>query len=83
MFLHVVKARHVREYVIWVKFNDGVEGKVNFAGELEGEVFEPLKNVEEFRKFIVDEEMGTIVWENGADVAPEWLNEYIINERKT
>jgi hypothetical protein len=51
MFLHIVEARYVRDFVIWVKFNDGVEGEVDFAGELECEVFEPLKDVEKFRKF--------------------------------
>lgn len=51
MLVHVVDARYVLDYVIWVKFNDGAEGEVDFAGELEGEMFEPLKDVEEFKTF--------------------------------
>jgi hypothetical protein len=36
-------------------------------------VFEPLKEVEYFRKFQVHPELRTIVWPNGADFAPEFL----------
>jgi hypothetical protein len=52
-----------------------VEGVVNLADELEGEVFEPLKSVEYFRQFELHPELRTLVWPNGADFAPEFLRE--------
>ncbi len=73
MILHVKEAKYLHDYVIWVRFNNGVEGEVDLSGELEGEVFGPLKDVEKFRTFKVDPEMQTIAWENGADLAPEFL----------
>ena len=73
MILHVTKAKYLRDYVIRVCFNDGAAGKVNLAGELEGEVFGPLKDISLFKSFNVDPELGTIVWKNGADLAPEFL----------
>lgn len=75
MILHVREARYVRDYVIWLRFNDGAEGEVDLSGELEGEVFEPLRDLRAFKSFSVDPELGTIVWENGADLAPEFLYE--------
>jgi hypothetical protein len=37
-------------------------------------VFEPLADPAYFREVRLDEELGTIVWPNGADVAPETLH---------
>ena len=75
MFLHVKEAKYLRDYVIWVKFNDGIEGEVDLEGELTGEIFEPLKNKRLFQSFKVDPVLETIVWENGADLAPEFLRD--------
>ena len=36
-----------------------------------GPVFNPLKNKKLFAQLCVDEELATIVWPNGADLAPE------------
>jgi hypothetical protein len=75
MILHVKEAKYSRDYVVWVRFSDGAEGEVDLAGELEGEVFGPLRNLEAFKSFRVDPELQTIVWSNGADVAAEFLYE--------
>lgn len=73
MFLHVTAATYVSDYIIFVRFNDGVEGLVDLREELYGELFEPLKDVEAFKAFRVDPETETIVWDNGADFAPEFF----------
>ncbi len=73
MILHVKDAKYLHGYVIWLKFNDGTKGEVDLKDELYGEVFEPLKEIEKFKTFIVDSELETIVWDNGADMAPEFL----------
>ena len=77
MFLHVNEARYVRDYVIWLRFNDGTEGEIDLGHELEGEVFGPLRDKRLFQQFHVDPELETIAWENGADFAPEFLHQNI------
>jgi hypothetical protein len=73
MILHVVDVKYVRDYVIWVRFNDGIDGEVDLSAELEGEVFGPLKDKKLFKTVKVDPLLETVVWDNGADLAPEFL----------
>jgi len=63
----------VRDYVIWVKFNDGINGEVDLSNELEGEVFGPLKDIALFKTVKIDPLLQTVVWDNGEDLAPEFL----------
>ncbi|HEX8151838.1 MAG TPA: DUF2442 domain-containing protein [Thermoanaerobaculia bacterium] len=76
MHYNVVEAKYLRDYVVWLKFEDGREGEVDLAEELWGPVFEPLKDVQYFRNLFVAE-YGTIAWPNGADLAPEFLYEHV------
>lgn len=75
MFLHVRQAEYRGDYRIWLRFNDGAQGIVDLSDSLNGEVFEPLRQIEKFRSFYVDPDIETIVWENGADMSPEFLYE--------
>jgi hypothetical protein len=69
-----LREAHYRcDYRIWLKFADGVEGEVELESELWGEMFEPLKDKARFAEFVLNNELGTIVWPNGADFAPEFL----------
>ena len=74
----LARAVYLRDYKIQVTFSDGVQGIIDLEGELWGEVFEPLRNTEVFRRFRVDSELDTIVWPTGADLAPEFLHERAI-----
>ena len=73
MFLHVTEAKHIEEYKIEVSFNDGRSGVADLSTVLRGPVFEPLKSPPEFAKLRVDKELETVVWPNGADLAPEYI----------
>ena len=73
MLVHVVNANYVDGYRIEVTFNDGRKGVADFADTLRGPVFEKLKDESEFRRFEVDKELDTLVWANGADLAPEYI----------
>ncbi|MDQ7840805.1 MAG: DUF2442 domain-containing protein [bacterium] len=70
----VVRAEYGGGYRIHLTFNDGLEKTIDFWQWLEGPVFEPLKAPDYFRRFFIDG--GTVVWPNGADIAPETLYEH-------
>lgn len=69
----VVEARYVRDHTLWLKFEDGASGEVDLSEDLRGPVFEPLRDPEYFRRFVVSADLGTVSWPNGADFAPEFL----------
>jgi hypothetical protein len=70
----VVSAVHKGDYRIEVTFEDGKKGIVDFAKYLEkGGVFERFKDKDFFSSFQVNQELGTLSWQNEIDVAPETL----------
>lgn len=73
MHYDVVEARYVRDYVLWLRFRDGMSGEIDLQTELRGPIFEPLKNLDAFREFHVSPATGTVTWPNQADIAPEFL----------
>ena len=73
MFLHIAKAKYLSDYKIKVEFNNGRKGVADLSSILNGAVFEPLKEKALFAKLKVDKELETIVWDNGADLAPEFV----------
>ena len=58
------------DYVLEVKFDDGAERTIDFEPILLGPLFGPLRDLHLFRQARVDEDLGTIVWPNGADIDP-------------
>ena len=75
MIPRVTDAKYIREYTLYLSFSDGSDGEVDLEHELDGEIFEPLKNITYFKDFSVNQELHTVVWSNGADFAPEFLYE--------
>jgi len=75
MFLHVDDVVYEGGYRLRVTFNDGTIKEVDLDEELSGPVFEPLRDVQFFRKVRLNQDTGTIEWANGADFAPEFLSD--------
>ncbi len=80
MLARLVDARYLSGHRVWIRFADGAAGEVDLADELAGPIFEPLKNVETFRRFTVHAQLHTLVWPNGADFAPEFLRTKLRSE---
>jgi hypothetical protein len=72
MILHVVRAEHIEGHRVHLWFNDGSDGEVDLGEVLNGPIFEPLKDPEYFKQFRLTGH--TLAWDNGADLAPEYLH---------
>lgn len=75
MILHTTEVTPLPGYRLFLRFNNGEAGEVNLAGELEGEVFGPLRDTALFATASQHPVMRTVAWANGADLAPEFLLE--------
>jgi len=77
MDYHVLEARHIRAYTVWLRFRDGTSGEIDLAPALQGPVMAPLKDPVFFKQFTIHPEFHTLVWPNGADFAPEFLHDNV------
>lgn len=75
--VHVTDVRCLGGYRLRLSFDDGTFGEVDFSQEEWAGVFAPLADPEYFAMVQLDEELGTIVWPNGADIAPETLHRLV------
>ena len=83
MFIFIEEATYLEDYKIELKFNDGKKGIVDLQSELYGTMFEPLKDKKVFASVKLDKDLDTIAWENGADLAPEFLYYKSFKDDKT
>lgn len=61
-------------FSVRLSLTDGSAREVDLEPHLTGPVFDPVRNdPAHFRSVRVDEELGTIVWPNGADIDPDVL----------
>ena len=73
--IFITNAEYMRDYQIKITFNNRSEFTVDLKNHISGGVFEALKNLTYFSNFTLHPDLETLVWENGADFAPEFLYE--------
>jgi len=74
--VQVTSAAPAGHWRLRLTFSDGFTGTADLS-VLEGKgVFGPLSDPAYFDQVRVDDELGTVVWPNGADIAPETLREW-------
>jgi hypothetical protein len=75
----VTNANYVKDKVIDLVFSDGMSASVDFQPWIDKfPFFAPLKDNEYFRNFKLDG--WTVVWPNGADIAPETLHAIAVGQ---
>ena len=73
--VYLKEAKYIENFVIYIKFNDGKEGKVDLKDIVfKYKIAEPLRDPEKFSGFYLDS-WPTLAWECGFDIAPETLYE--------
>ena len=61
-------------FKLWLEFNTGERKLVDIEQYLRGPIFRPVReDPGYFNQVEVDDELGTIVWPNGADMDPDVL----------
>ena len=81
ILLKVIKAEYIGNYKLNLLFNDGLSGVVDLKEKVftdHRSVFKPLQNIAFFKKF--KQNRWTIEWENGVDLAPEYLHNLVIKK---
>ena len=72
MLHDVVSAVYRGDYLIEIEFDDDQRGIVDFSKYLERRgVFERFRDIEFFRNFVVNKELGILTWNNEIDIAPK------------
>lgn len=81
MIVHTTEVTPLPDYRLRLAFNTGERGEVDLSFELEGEVFAPLRDPILFATARQDPVMRTVVWDNGTDLAPEFLLDLLHQQR--
>lgn len=74
--MHIVTSvKHVESYKLAITFEDGTTKIIDLSTYLNKGVFKPLKKLSYFKTVRLDSDLDTIVWDNGADISPDFLYE--------
>ena len=74
MLFDVIEVKVIKGYTLFLRFEDGIEGTVDISNLIPfSGIFAKLEDLDYFATVSVNKELGTIVWDNGADLSPEYL----------
>lgn len=71
----VTSVEYAGEYKLLLGFEDGSRRLADLRTRLNGEIFQPLRDIAYFKTVRLNEDIDTICWGNGADFSPDFLHE--------
>ena len=77
----VTECKASRDYRLWLRFDDGVEGSVFLGDLLEVGAFAVLRDVDQFCRAAVDVRAATVVWDAGIRLDPDILYQDLVSMR--
>ncbi|HLC17194.1 MAG TPA: DUF2442 domain-containing protein [Thermodesulfovibrionia bacterium] len=76
MYYEVIGFNVLKDYHIWLKFDDNSTKIIDFKPFIKGEPAKELSNYEYFNEVKIDSG-GGLVWPNGYDFCPNFLKEHV------
>ena len=74
MLIDLKSAKYCENYKIELEFKDGKNGVVDFSFyKRKGGIFKKFEDINYFKSFKIDKELGILSWNNEIDIAPESL----------
>jgi len=72
---YITDVEYDSKFKLALQFEDGGWRIADLKEHLEGEVFEPLRELSFFQTVVLNSDIDTVAWENGADMSPDFLYE--------
>lgn len=69
----ITDVQHAGDFRLRLRFDDGRTRLVDLEPHLTGEVFESLRDPSRFQTARLNPDLDTVVWDNGADMSPDFL----------
>jgi hypothetical protein len=74
MSYDLVEVKYIEGYKLELTFENGKMGIIDLHGYInKGGVFSRFSDIEYFKKFYINKEIGVLCWPDDVDIAPETL----------
>jgi len=77
----VTECKASRDYRLWLRFEDGLEGSVFLGNLVDLGPFSVWRDVDQFCRAAVDTETATVVWDGGIQFDPDILYQDLLSSR--
>ena len=77
----VTDCKASRDYRLWLRFEDGLEGSVFLGNLVDLGPFIAWRDVDQFCRAAVDRKAATVVWEAGIQFDPDILYRDLLSSR--